>query len=217
MPAAPQARASVRPAFRSASAVGLFLIVSGVTLAADLVSKHVVFEELLSDANSCRRMESILADHPEATQRDLLGVFRRDLIPGVRLTLSANPYVVFGIDTFPRWAVNGATVLAIVLVSAMFAWSDRRAWPTHLAMGLILAGAIGNLYDRLFSEIRLPGTQLFIRQHVRDFIDLSRLHYPYVFNIADALLVIGVGILMLEWVLHARSAAAKSAPPKTAK
>jgi lipoprotein signal peptidase len=70
---------------------------------------------------------------------------------------------------------------------------------------MILAGALGNLYDRLFSVVQVPapGAEPILR-HVRDFIDLSQIGYKWVFNIADALLVIGVGILMILWVLHSK-------------
>ena len=38
-----------------------------------------------------------------------------------------------------------------------------------------------------------------ILRNVRDFIDCSDLGYPWVFNVADVLLVIGVAILGLHW------------------
>ena len=41
-----------------------------------------------------------------------------------------------------------------------------------------------------------------VRQ-VRDFLDLSDIGYPWVFNVADVLLVAGVGILMIAWAVQA--------------
>ena len=73
----------------------------------------------------------------------------------------------------------------------------------HVALALILGGAIGNLYDRLFSSVALPGLAP-IRRHVRDFIDCSDLHYDYIFNLADAWLVIGVVMVFLQWLADAR-------------
>jgi len=205
MSAASRPQGSHRQSLRSAPAVAIFLAVAGTAFAADLVSKHVVFEDLLADPACRSRMEG-LRSRPGAAPRDLLSAFRRDVAPGVRWTLSANPGVVFGLDV-SRAVVNVVTVLAIALVIGMFAASGARAWATHLALAFILAGAAGNLYDRLFSVVQLPGEpEQAIRHHVRDFIDLGQLHYPWVFNLADAWLVIGVGILMLLWVLHARGA-----------
>jgi signal peptidase II len=210
-------RASANFACRSLPAVTLFLLIAGLTLAADLVSKHVVFETLLDDPNARALSLGYLAQRPTTPPRLLLGIYHRDVLSGVRWTLSTNPGVVFGLETIPRWAVNLATLFAIILVTVMFACSPRRAWATHLALALILAGALGNLYDRLFSAVPLPGTPMVIHQEVRDFIDLSQLrlgplHYPWVFNVADALLVIGVGILMVHLVLHSRPRPQAEAP-----
>jgi signal peptidase II len=104
--------------------------------------------------------------------------------------------VVFGWD-LPRWLVLLATATTIAIVAVMLLGAPRRGWGQIVAIGLIFAGAIGNLYDRLFSCVPLPGTEP-IRYHVRDFIDASRLHYPYVFNVADVWLVVGVAYLVLH-------------------
>jgi lipoprotein signal peptidase len=213
-------RASTRFAFRSVPALVLFVAVAGATLAADLLSKHVVFDRLLADANCQRQSLRYLAERPGTPPRLLLGLYHHDLLSGVRWTLSTNPGVVFGVEAIPRWAVNVATLVAVILVTVMFACSDRRAWATHLALSLILAGALGNLYDRLFCAVALPGTNLVIHQEVRDFIDMSQLrlgslHYPWIFNVADALLVIGVAILMLHLILHPNPRPAKAGEEKT--
>ena len=65
----------------------------------------------------------------------------------------------------------------------------------HAALAFILAGALGNLYDRLFGAVSIPGFEP-IRYQVRDFIDCSELYYRWVFNVADMLLVIGVAMLI---------------------
>lgn len=63
-------------------------------------------------------------------------------------------------------------------------WIRRRRGPAleQAAYAVILAGALGNLIDRL------------LRGHVVDFIYL---HYWPVFNVADICLVAGAGLLML--------------------
>jgi signal peptidase II len=94
--------------------------------------------------------------------------------------------------------VNVFTGLAVVLIAGMFATSTSRHWWMHVALALILGGAIGNLYDRMFSSVALPDLPP-IRNHVRDFIDASDLGYPWIFNLADAWLVIGVAMLAITW------------------
>jgi signal peptidase II len=62
-------------------------------------------------------------------------------------------------------------------------WSRRRAaWQEHAAYAVLVAGALGNLSDRL------------IRGYVVDFVYLH--HWP-VFNAADVFLVAGVALVWL--------------------
>ncbi len=163
------------PAGKSPAAWVLFAAVFAVGLAADLWSKAAVFDWIGN-----------IRPHQ----------FTREIIPSVmNFTLSTNPGVAFGFR-LPPWAVLIATGVAFVVVIVFFVTSPRRARFTQIALAMIAAGAMGNLYDRLFSRVILPGRGLRVRE-VRDFVDLSAIHYPAIFNIADVLLVVGVGILML--------------------
>lgn len=149
-------------------------------LAADLLTKHYAFAALL--------------DRPGS------GV---EVIPGfLDLRLSTNPGVVFGIR-MPPVAILLATLGALVAAVALFAGSHRRSWGLHLALGMVLAGALGNAYDRLFSRVVFPNVRERVRE-VRDFIDLHAggLHWP-TFNVADVLLVLGVSVILLH-ALRAR-------------
>jgi signal peptidase II len=101
-----------------------------------------------------------------------------------------------------RWLLSAlAVVVSIVLVI----WLRRLALVSQrlLAGGLvlILAGAIGNVIDRL----RLG--------HVIDFIDahLGLAHFP-AFNVADMAISVGAGCVILDAILeHRREKAAASA------
>lgn len=175
-------------------------------LAADLVSKHVVFASLLDRPDLAERVERVRQRvHRPLDPRHVLraaSLHRDTPIPGVKLTLSTNPGVVFGLP-MPRWLVAAATVATTGLVLLFFASSSPGAWGGHVALGLVLAGAVGNLYDRLFSCVKLPDVEPICYQ-VRDFIDASQLGYPYIFNVADILLVIGVALLIIHWALGGR-------------
>lgn len=185
-----------RWALRSPATIIVFasLVLGG--LAADLVSKHWVFRSLLSDPALIARAEQYRTSHVEPTTWAVLHQFRRSACRGVSFTLSTNPGVVFGWP-LPPWAVVVATIVTVALVCLFFATSDRKARAVHLALAFILAGALGNLYDRLFSEVA-PLSMEPIRRNVRDFIDCSDLYYPWVFNVADVLLVVGVIVLALN-------------------
>ena len=181
----------------------MFLIVVCAAISSDLLSKHYVFKWLLNDP-SLRSQIDVGPGAPLSADaaRAALGLYQREVPLGVKLTLSVNPGVVFGLHV-PRPAVVVASVLTAVLVGYFFATSERSARLVHVGLALILGGALGNLYDRLFSVVSVEGFEP-IAYHVRDFIDCSALHYPWVFNVADAWLVVGVALLMLNWLLAAR-------------
>lgn len=85
-----------------------------------------------------------------------------------------------------------ATVaLGVVLLFYFWYRQDSATVLTHIAFGLILGGAIGNILDR----VRLG--------YVVDFIDFKSIGYP-VFNAADSAISIGVVLLLLRIVVHDR-------------
>ena len=216
------AAAPHRRAFRNPIAVIVFLLIAVAGLSGDLISKDHVFDSLLAKSDIPakaaaaqqqlrlqfrREIELGLrpADQAEPTTRDVLHAIpvSGDLVAGVRLTLSTNPGVVFGLP-MPRPVVAVMTVITIGLVIFFFAAADARAYWTHISMAFILSGAVGNLFDRLTSEVAIGGLALPpIRYHVRDFIDCGRLGYPYIFNVADVFLVVGVAMLILHWLVTA--------------
>ena len=87
------------------------------------------------------------------------------------------------------------TVLAIIVISVIIYYFPRvenHDWTLRLAMSMQLAGAVGNLLDRLAHDGK-----------VTDFISVGT--FP-VFNIADASISIGTAILLLGVYLQERSA-----------
>jgi signal peptidase II len=155
---------------------------------------------MLSQPGVAQRTGEALARQGNLSASELLHALNlsRGLVHGVQITLSTNPGVVFGLP-MPRWAVAVATFATVVLVGYFFATSLRRDWIVHLALASVLAGALGNLYDRLLATVAIPGADAVIRGQVRDFINCSDLHYPYIFNVADVLLVVGVALLLIHW------------------
>ena len=93
----------------------------------------------------------------------------------LRFHLIRNPGAAFSFATGSTWIF---TVLAAVVVVVVVRLSRRlRSTAWALALGFLLAGATGNLADRLLRE---PG---FARGHVVDFLQLP--HWP-IFNVADS-------------------------------
>jgi len=208
-------------AWRSAAAVALFLVITVISLVADLWSKQAVCSWLLGDPKVPIRVEAIRNTHGQDIEpRDVLKALdlHHKVGAGLRLSLSTNPGVVFGLP-MPPPLVAVATVATILMVGWFFAVSPAGARWSHAALGLILAGAMGNFYDRMIAVVRIPNLPEPITLQVRDFLDFSEVHvlglnYPYIFNVADVWLVIGVGILLLHWVFVGRGGKDRAAAKK---
>ena len=127
-----------------------------------------------------------------------------EVIPGVfNLTMVRNTGVSFGLfgGGEARWFLS----VFSVLVAAGLAWwalkADRRL--LIAAIGLVIGGAIGNAIDR----IRFG--------YVVDFLDFSGTGvFPWVFNVADSAITIGVVLLVLDSVMSERKQAVGAAPEK---
>ena len=177
--------------------------VLGVTLVfglvTDLVSKWAAFRYIAeipavvsrADVLAADRLGSLLPPHDPFV-----------VIPSVlHLTLVLNPGAVFGIGAGQRWLFVGFTVVAIVFSIWIFLkWTTPRDRWAHAAIGLLLSGGIGNLYDRLvFGCVRdflhpLPGVEL---PFGIAWPSGSREVWPYVSNIADLWLIVGIAVLLV--------------------
>jgi len=222
-------------------------------LGVDLYTKHLAFTRLSLDSND-----------PSGEIIHNVMSFRRSLNPGALFGLGKGLVPIF----------IAASVLALLFVLYLFVHSARNRRSLHIALGLVLAGALGNLYDRAFVmadvlKVQTPsgdtryhaGTIVGESQHnvdivegllnrpgprpamptgdvasrnvdyvpknsiiarhrqgvVRDFIRMEPVIWgyriwPWVFNLADAWLVLGVGLLLLNfwWDRRAEKAAARA-------
>lgn len=121
----------------------------------------------------------------------------------LHLRLTTNTGAVFGIGKGAQWLFTAISVVAIAVIGHVFWHSRRGSTLLHVCLGLILAGALGNLYDRImFNAVRdfiylFPGVDLPFGLHWPN--GESRL-YPWIFNVADMSLVIGVTlVLAIMW------------------
>ena len=109
------------------------------------------------------------------------------------LTHVRNPGAAFGLlaSADPSWRLGffiGVSILAIGIIGVFLKDLDPMDRLSGLALGLIMGGAAGNLYDR------------FRYGEVVDFLHFrlwSGYSWPD-FNVADSCIVVGVGILLLE-------------------
>ena len=148
----------------------LFWTVAALTAAADLVTKHLVFQRL-----------------PDAHSDPIV------VIDGfIQIVHSENRGGVFGLfQGSGMWLLFG--IAAGLLVIWFAHRRENRVWPLQVALGLIMAGAIGNVFDRL------------VFGYVRDFIDVCYWpgkHWP-AFNVADSGICVGAVYLAVHAFLFA--------------
>jgi len=179
-----------------------FLLIVIATLGADLASKHWAFEHTAGTPVRLTRQNS---DHPGIIPYHKPTV----IFPGVlSLKLTANTGALFGLGRGSQMIFIIVSVLAVVVIGRVFWRSPPGAWGYHLSLGLILAGAMGNLYDRIrFNAVR--DLLLLFPDVVLPFgwrwPGGPREIYPWVFNIADAALVVGVVLMLaVSWVTEKR-------------
>ena len=114
------------------------------------------------------------------------------VIPGFfHLTYITNDGMAFGIN-FP-FGIYIFSTISIILTAILFwyLWTIREEnIILRSGVAMILAGAIGNLIDRLFLG------------EVVDFLDfmIGDLHW-YVFNFADSYVTIGMGIILYDSIV----------------
>ena len=109
-----------------------------------------------------------------------------------RLVIVWNRGVSFGLlggdQALPPWVLSG---VAIAVCVGLFLWLRRTDRPlTGWGIGLVMGGAIGNVIDRARWGA------------VFDFADfhIGHWHWP-AFNVADAAIVVGVGLMLIDSLL----------------
>lgn len=168
---------SRKPQEEGQAAVGLprrrpdlsaWILFGGLTLAGlvlDLWSKQAVFDWLAG---------------VEGQQITLIDGFLQ-FIPRL------NKGAAFSIAEGQRVFLVAVSLAAFIVVTILFVFGHIRRRLMQAALGLMNAGILGNLYDRMFND-----------GMVRDFIDVyvGTYHWP-TFNVADSLLCIGVALMLI--------------------
>ena len=130
----------------------------------------------------------------QATKSAVLSFFEPPAGPVVvapyfNLVLVWNRGVSFGVlgdqaGAYMPWVL---AALALAIVGFLLAWLRRADGPlAATALGLVIGGAIGNVVDR----VRFGAVVDFLDFHVAGY------HWP-AFNVADAAIVVGAGLLLV--------------------
>lgn len=120
------------------------------------------------------------------------------------LTMVWNQGVSFGFlqarHDILRWLLAAFSIGVASLLAVWVRKADRPLFA--VSVGLVMGGAVGNVIDR----IRFGA--------VADFVDVSRLYFPWVFNVANSAISIGICLLLIDMLRQdGRERAAKE--PKT--
>ena len=99
-------------------------------------------------------------------------------------------------NTGMAWSMLSNHTLLLTLISSAvvvfilyYIQKNKLSKIYQIIIGLILGGAIGNLFDRIFY------------QYVRDFLDFYIFGYNFpVFNVADSALTIGIILLFIQFL-----------------
>ncbi|MDB5295816.1 MAG: lspA [Phycisphaerales bacterium] len=176
--------------FRSVPAMLAFALTFAVGVGADLWTKAVAFETLAPHGvryNEAARRHEV--DHgPEGEE-----IVHRPVPGWVHFRAMVNEGAVFGIGQGQRALFVTVSVLAIGFIGYLFATSGNHRF-YQFVLGMLLAGVIGNMYDRvLYGYVRdmifvLPG---------KTWPGTAREIFPWIFNVADTLLCVGVGLIFL--------------------
>jgi signal peptidase II len=155
---------------------GLWLLLAALVAGADLWTKEAFFTPL-----QVGRIDWIAEDWFGLTK-----VWNKGMMWGV----------LQDHDDLVLLALRGLRVVAAVVVLIMMLGTPARAKLLLLSLGLVLGGALGNIYDG------------FAFGMVRDFLYFDFDFAPFdpfpVFNVADSAICVGVGLLAIGLLMDGR-------------
>jgi signal peptidase II len=188
----------------------VFVSLALVGLATDQASKYGVFRWLASDTHTGQQVQGEYSVVSGVFEFRLVAQFdlraERSDNPLVTLNGPVPPHVnhgaLFGLGgenqkpEYQRLANRIFAGISLLAAAAIIFWSRRpsarRDAMLCAALGLILAGTLGNLYDRVvFGGVR-DFMHFFIERSGKTTFD-----WP-VFNVADCCLVAGAGLLLIQ-------------------
>jgi signal peptidase II len=159
---------------------GLFAyLVALVVIALDQLSKGWALHALQLSYGATAQNVAQACDYPPAPI---------PVLPFFHIHLVCNGGVSFGLlkanSDIGKWLLIGFAAAVVVL---LVVWAARQArWLAAIAMGLIIGGAMGNNF---IDRVRFG--------HVVDFLDFGPI-FPWVFNVADSGISIGVVLLLID-------------------
>lgn len=174
----------------------LFFVVALLGAVADIVSKRAVFSML--DAAVVRE-----GGVPRTTSLESVSVIGKTLT----FQTAVNPGAVFGLFRGQWLFLVVFTLIALGIMGWVLFRSRNTGTSMMVGLGLVCAGALGNLWDRVF----FGGVRDFIvfTSGVLESLGFEGGRWP-TFNLADAWICIGIPLIILGDFLAARRASAEA-------
>jgi lipoprotein signal peptidase len=185
------------PSFSKSSltpaSLACFLLTAVIGFSLDQWSKVEAFQRL------CSRVEYSNGRY------EALDVQKRTFIPGlIEFTVTTNQGAVFGFGQGKRLLFVVVSVAAILFICYLFVFSGRQRI-YQILLGMLLAGVLGNLYDRIRYS--------YVRDMIHGLPHWPNL-FPYIFNVADTFLCSGVGLMIVYSLLTDSGRAKVAAEPR---
>ncbi len=181
----------------------IFWIIGLLSLVADQATKIWARASLPTHPAGCNVPEDFISHKCGGAPVDVISGFWE-------WHLSMNPGAAFsmlGGQSFSRVLLSAIGVLAVAGMLWMLKKARADQKVLHYALAFVVGGAVGNLIDRIYHGV------------VTDFVlwKYKTHHWP-VFNIADVVLVVGVGLMVIDIQKEGkREKAAKKAAQEKAK
>lgn len=192
----------MQSAWRSPRAWLILLLVAIAGCFADITTKTWAFDTIANSPVILER-EQLLSNPNWSPIPMHDGVVA---IPGrlLNFRLVLNDGAVFGIGSQQRIFFILFTVVALFIAGWIFGrhTTDKNT-TAHIALGLILGGGLGNLYDRIFIGRVRDFMHMFPDRHLPFELAWPGLLggnselFPWIFNTGDVLLLTGMGLLMI--------------------
>lgn len=172
--------------FRSPVALICFVLTMLVGFGVDQWTKKASFSQLCNGVETLSNGRIVPIDPRRVI-----------VVPGwVQLDVTCNQGAVFGIGQGQRPLFVAVSIAAILFISYLFATSGNQHF-YQIVLGMLLAGVLGNLYDRIQYG--------FVRDMIHALPDKYVFGYPafpWIFNVADSLLCVGVGFMIIYSFIH---------------
>ena len=144
-------------------------IVSVIAFLLDRISKIIM-------VNNVFKIESLTDKSAAPTITAIDGILNFSYV--------GNDGIAFGMMPTNRWLLILVCIAILLIIGYIIYKTKPQSMLEHVSYGMIIVGAIGNIYDRIAHGF------------VIDFIDVQFMEYP-TFNVADCFVVVGAILLCI--------------------